>query len=210
MDEPTVEDTIAILKGIRDKYEAHHRVSITDEAIESAAKLSDRYITDRFLPDKAIDLIDEAASRVRIKAHTAPPDLKDREMLLEQIKQEKEAAINNQEFEKAAELRDREQQIIVELNDAREAWNHTKGGDGLEVTEDDIAHIVASWTGIPVKKLAQEETEKLLNLEEVLHRRVVGQDDAVKSVSRAVRRARLDLKIRNVLWDHLSSWGQLE
>lgn len=194
VDEPTVEDTVAILKGIRDKYEAHHRVSIRDEAIEAAAKLSDRYITDRFLPDKAIDLIDEAASRVRIQAYTAPPDLKDRETMLEEIRKEKEAAINNQEFEKAAEFRDREQQITVELNEAREAWNQTKGGDGLEVNEDDIAHIVASWTGIPVKKLAQEETEKLLNLEVVLHKRVVGQDDAVKSVSRAVRRARAGLK----------------
>lgn len=194
VDEPTVEETIEILKGIRDKYEAHHRVSITNEALEAAARLSDRYITDRFLPDKAIDLIDESASRVRIKAFTAPPDLKDKEKLLEEIRKEKEAAINNQEFEKAAELRDREQAIYAELTQARETWNQAKGGDNLVVTEDDIAHIVSSWTGVPVKKLAQEESERLLNLEEVLHQRVVGQDDAVKAVSRAVRRARAGLK----------------
>ncbi|MEW6698513.1 MAG: ATP-dependent Clp protease ATP-binding subunit [Bacillota bacterium] len=194
VDEPTVEETLDILKGIRDKYEAHHKVRITDEALEAAAKLSDRYITDRFLPDKAIDLVDESASRVRIKAFTAPPDLKDKEKELEEIRKEKEAAINNQEFEKAAELRDREQTILSELNQARENWNHSKGGDNLVVTEEDIAHIVSSWTGVPVKKLAQEESERLLNLEELLHRRVVGQDDAVKAVSRAVRRARAGLK----------------
>ncbi|SHE82269.1 ATP-dependent Clp protease ATP-binding subunit [Desulforamulus putei] len=194
VDEPTVEETIEILKGIRDKYEAHHKVRITDEALVAAAKLSDRYITDRFLPDKAIDLIDESASRVRIKAFTVPPDLKDKEKLLEEIRKEKEAAINNQEFEKAAELRDREQTILAELNQARENWNQSKGGDNLVVTEEDIAHIVSSWTGVPVKKLAQEESERLLNLEEVLHRRVVGQNDAVKAVSRAVRRARAGLK----------------
>lgn len=194
VDEPTVQETLDILKGIRDKYEAHHKVRITDEALEAAAKLSDRYITDRFLPDKAIDLVDESASRVRIKAFTAPPDLKDKEKELEEIRKEKEAAINNQEFEKAAELRDREQTILTELNQARETWNHSKGGDNLVVTEEDIAHIVSSWTGVPVKKLAQEESERLLNLEELLHQRVVGQDDAVKAVSRAVRRARAGLK----------------
>ena len=194
VDEPTVEETLEILKGIRDKYEAHHKVRITDEALDAAAKLSDRYITDRYLPDKAIDLVDESASRVRIKAFTAPPDLKDKEKVLEEIRKEKEAAINNQEFEKAAELRDREQTILGELNQARENWNHAKGGDNLVVTEEDIAHIVASWTGVPVKKLAQEESERLLNLEAVLHQRVVGQNDAVKAVSRAVRRARAGLK----------------
>lgn len=194
VDEPTVEETLEILKGIRDKYEAHHRVSITDEALEAAAKLSDRYISDRFLPDKAIDLIDESASRVRIKAFTAPPDLKDKEKILEEIRKEKEAAINNQEFEKAAQLRDREQAVVAEISEARENWNQTKSGDNLVVTEEDIAHIVSSWTGVPVKKLAQEESERLLNLEDVLHQRVVGQDDAVKAVSRAVRRARAGLK----------------
>ncbi|GAB6158602.1 ATP-dependent protease ATP-binding subunit ClpC [Desulfotomaculum varum] len=194
VDEPTVEETIEILKGIRDKYEAHHKVRITDEALTAAAKLSDRYITDRFLPDKAIDLIDEAASRVRIKAFTMPPDLKDKEKLLEEIRKEKEAAINNQEFEKAAELRDREHAILAELNQAKENWNQSKSGDNLVVSEEDIAHIVASWTGVPVKKLAQEESERLLNLEEVLHQRVVGQNEAVKAVARAVRRARAGLK----------------
>ncbi len=194
VDEPTVEETIEILKGVRDKYEAHHRVNITDVALEAAAKLSDRYITDRFLPDKAIDLIDEAASRVRIKAFTAPPDLKDREKMLEEIRKEKEAAINNQEYEKAAELRDKEQAILSELSQVRDNWNQTKGGDNLVVTEEDIAHIVASWTGVPVKKMAQEESERLLQLEEILHKRVVGQNDAVQAVSRAVRRARAGLK----------------
>ncbi|CCO07762.1 ATP-dependent Clp protease ATP-binding subunit [Desulforamulus hydrothermalis] len=194
VDEPTVEETVEILKGIRDKYEAHHKVRITDEALTAAAKLSDRYITDRFLPDKAIDLIDEAASRVRIKALTMPPDLKDKEKLLEEIRKEKEAAINNQEFEKAAELRDREHAILAELNQAKENWHQSKSGDNLVVSEEDIAHIVASWTGVPVKKLAQEESERLLNLEEVLHRRVVGQNEAVKAVARAVRRARAGLK----------------
>lgn len=194
VDEPTIEDAIAILRGIRDKYEAHHRVNITDEALEAAARLSDRYITDRFLPDKAIDLIDEAASRVRIQAFTAPPDLKDKEKLLEEIRLEKESAINNQEFEKAAELRDKEKEMTEEFSRICEAWNQTKGTDGLMVTEEDVAHIVSSWTGVPVKKLAQEESERLLNLEEVLHKRVVGQDDAVHAVSRAVRRARAGLK----------------
>lgn len=194
VDEPTVEETLEILKGLRDKYEAHHRVSITDEALMAAAKLSDRYISDRFLPDKAIDLVDEAASRVRIKAFTAPPDLKDKEKDLDEIRKEKEAAINNQEFEKAAQLRDREQAVLAEINQARDNWNQTKSGDKLMVTEEDIAHIVASWTGVPVKKVAQEESERLLNLEEVLHQRVVGQNDAVKAVSRAVRRARAGLK----------------
>ncbi|MEG6523930.1 ATP-dependent Clp protease ATP-binding subunit [Desulfotomaculum sp. 1211_IL3151] len=194
VDEPTVDETLQILKGIRDKYEAHHRVSITDEALEAAAKLSDRYITDRFLPDKAIDLIDESASRVRIKAFTAPPDLKDKEKSLEEIRKEKESAINSQEFEKAAELRDREQTLLTEINQARDNWNQTKGGDNLVVTEEDVAHIVSSWTGIPVQKMAQEESERLLKLEEILHQRVIGQDDAVKAVSRAVRRARAGLK----------------
>ena len=194
VDEPTVEETIQILKGIRDKYEAHHRVNITNEALEAAARLSDRYITDRFLPDKAIDLIDESASRVRIKAFTTPPDLKDKEKLLVEVRKEKEAAINNQEFEKAAELRDREQKLTLQLNQARESWNQAKGGDGLIVSEEDIAHIVAAWTGVPVKKLAQEESQRLLNLEEALHQRVIGQDEAVKAVARAVRRARAGLK----------------
>ncbi|MDI6709781.1 MAG: ATP-dependent Clp protease ATP-binding subunit [Thermoanaerobacterales bacterium] len=194
VEEPTVEETIAILRGLRDKYEAHHRVRITDEALEAAGRLSDRYITDRFLPDKAIDLIDEAASRVRLQAFTAPPDLKELENRLEELRQEKEAAVAAQEFEKAAQLRDQEQQLRSQLDSSREAWRQQKGGDELVVADQDIAHIVSSWTGIPVKKLAEEESERLLKLEEILHQRVVGQDDAVAAVARAVRRARAGLK----------------
>ncbi|MFZ5634564.1 MAG: ATP-dependent Clp protease ATP-binding subunit [Bacillota bacterium] len=194
VEEPTVEETVEILKGLRDKYEAHHRVRITDEALTAAARLSDRYITDRFLPDKAIDLIDEASSRVRLKAYTAPPDVKSIEKQLEDVRKEKEAAINNQEFEKAAQLRDREQGLKKELDSTRESWKQQQGGQELTVNEEDIAQIVSTWTGIPVKKLAEEETERLLKMEEVLHRRVVAQDEAVKAVSRAVRRARAGLK----------------
>jgi len=194
VEEPTVEETIEILKGLRDRYEAHHRVRTTDGALEAAARLSDRYITDRFLPDKAIDLVDEAGSRVRLQAFTAPPDLKELENKLEELQKEKEAAVNNQEFEKAAELRDKEKQLKEELESQRRAWKQERGEDELVVDEDEIAHIVSSWTGIPVKKLAQEESERLLNMEEVLHQRVVGQDEAVKAVSRAIRRARAGLK----------------
>ncbi len=192
--EPTVEETVEILRGLRDKYEAHHRVRITDEALEAAARLSSRYITDRFLPDKAIDLIDEAGSRVRLQAFTPPPDLKAKENKLEQLQKEKEAAINGQEFEKAAELRDQEQKLRAELESLKDSWKQQKGGEDLVVDEDDIAHITASWTGIPVKKLAEEESERLLKLEETLHQRVVGQDEAIQAVARAVRRARAGLK----------------
>ena len=194
VEEPTVEETIAILRGLRDKYEAHHRVRITDEALKSAARLADRYITDRFLPDKAIDLIDEASSRVRLQAFTAPPHIKEMEKRLEEITKEKEAAVNNQEFEKAAQLRDQEQQLKRELEGIREAWRTQKTGEELVVGEEDIAQIVSSWTGIPVKRLAEEESERLMRLEEALHKRVVGQDEAVAAVSRAVRRARAGLK----------------
>jgi len=194
VNEPTVEETIAILKGLRDKYEAHHRVRITDEALVAAARLSDRYITDRYLPDKAIDLVDEASSRVRLQAFTAPPDLKELEERLEEIQKEKEAAVAAQEFEKAAQLRDQERQLKEKLAQSREAWRQQKGGDELVVTEEDIAHIVSSWTGIPVKKLAEDESERLLKMEEILHKRVVGQDEAVRAVARAIRRARAGLK----------------
>ncbi len=194
VEEPTVEETIAILRGLRDKYEAHHRVRITDEALVAAARLADRYITDRFLPDKAIDLVDEASSRVRLQAFTAPPQIKEMEKRLEEISKEKEAAVNNQEFEKAAQLRDQEQQLKKELEATREAWKAQKTGEELVVTEEDIAQIVSSWTGIPVKKLAEEESERLMRLEEILHERVVGQDEAVEAVARAVRRARAGLK----------------
>jgi len=192
--EPSVEETIQILRGLRDKYEAHHRVRITDAALEAAAKISSRYITDRFLPDKAIDLVDEAGSKVRLQAFTAPPDLKELEKKLEVLQKEKEAAVNGQEFEKAAEIRDHEKKIRDELDRLRKSWNHQKGGAELVVDEDVIAQIAASWTGIPVKKLAEEESERLLKMEEVLHQRVIAQDEAIQAVSRAVRRARAGLK----------------
>ncbi len=192
--EPTIEESIEILKGLRDRYEAHHRVKITDSALKAAVKLSSRYITDRYLPDKAIDLMDEAASRVRLKAYTAPPDVKELEEKIEVLKKEKEAAVVNQEFEKAASLRDEEQKLQEELARIKENWVQRKELDQSIVTEDDIADIVSSWTGIPVNKLQEEESERLLHLEETLHQRVIGQDDAVKAVSRAVRRARAGLK----------------
>ncbi|NPV26961.1 MAG: ATP-dependent Clp protease ATP-binding subunit [Firmicutes bacterium] len=194
VDEPTPEEAEAILYGLRDRYEAHHKVKITDQAIKAAVKLSDRYITDRFLPDKAIDLIDEASSRVRLRAYTAPPDVKDLEAKLEEIKKEKEAAVLAQEFEKAAEFRDQEQKVKEQLAQQRAAWQDEQRKAEALVTEEDIAHIVSSWTGIPVRKLAEEETERLIKMEEILHRRVIGQDEAIKAVARAVRRARAGLK----------------
>ena len=194
VDEPTVEETIAILKGLRDKYEAHHRVEITDQALEAAARLSDRYVTDRFLPDKAIDVIDEAASRVRLRSFITPPDLKELEARLEEVVKEKEAAVQSQEFEKAARLRDQEQKIRSELEREKSEWQQKKVTAKATVTDEDVAQVVSSWTGIPVKKLAAEETQRLLNLEEELHRRVVGQDEAVRAVAKAIRRARAGLK----------------
>jgi ATP-dependent Clp protease ATP-binding subunit ClpC len=194
VEEPSVEETIQILTGIRDKYEAHHRVRIIDEALKAAAKLSDRYITDRFLPDKAIDLIDEAASRVRMQAYTATPDMKDLENKLDEVKSEKEAAVNNQEFEKAAKLRDQEREIQKQLDSQRSQWKQQQGNENLVVDEEQIGHIVSSWTGIPVKKLAQNESERLLKLEEILHQRVIGQEEAVQAVAKAVRRTRAGLK----------------
>jgi len=194
VDEPTAEETIQILSGLRDKYEAHHRVKISDEAIEQAVRLSDRYITERFLPDKAIDLIDEAASKVRLKSFTMPPNLKELEDNLEEIRKEKDASVQSQEFEKAASLRDKEQQLKEELELTKNEWKEHQGKTDLEVTVEDIAHIVASWTGIPVTKLAEEETDRLIKMEEILHQRVIGQEEAVKSISRAVRRARAGLK----------------
>ncbi len=193
--EPTREESLAILKGLRDRYEAHHKVKITDEALEAAVNLSDRYISDRFLPDKAIDLIDEAASRVRIRNYTAPPDLKEMEEKLESLRSEKEAAVRNQEFELAAKLRDQEHKFREELEELKKEWEQKIGTSDLAmVTDDDVAYIVSSWTGIPVKKLAEEESERLMKLEEILHRRVIGQDEAVHSVARAIRRARAGLK----------------
>ncbi|MBM7869571.1 ATP-dependent Clp protease ATP-binding subunit ClpC [Clostridium pascui] len=192
--EPSKEEAILILKGLRDKYEAHHRVKITDDAILAAVNLSDRYITDRFLPDKAIDLIDEAASKVRIENMVAPPDVKKMEEELETITQEKEDAIRVQDFEKAAQLRDREKEIKEKLDNIKTDWKTQKQASTLTVGEDQIAAVVSKWTNIPAERLTQKESEKLLKLEEILHNRVIGQSEAVKSVARAVRRARVGLK----------------
>jgi len=197
VEQPTVEETLKILKGIRDKYEAHHSVKITDEALRAAAELSDRYITDRFLPDKAIDLIDEASSRVRLKSFTAPPDLKKLEEELAKLSKEKEDSIRLQEFEKAARIRDQESRLREELQKARTNWQKNNQTKTDTVTEEDIAEVISSWTGIPVSRLTQEESERLMKLEEILHKRVVGQDEAVKAVARAIRRGRVGLKDPN-------------
>ena len=193
--EPTVEETIQILEGIRDKYEAHHGVKITDEAIKAAAKLSERYITDRFLPDKAIDLIDEAASKKKLSTLVAPDGVKELEEKLEKLSNDKQEAITAQDFEKAAELRDAEAKIKEDIEKAKGEWKEeTTTSHNLCVTEDDIADIISSWTKIPVQKVAQEESEKLKNLEAILHERVIGQDEAVTAVAKAIRRGRAGLK----------------
>jgi ATP-dependent Clp protease ATP-binding subunit ClpC len=192
--EPTAEETVGILKGLRDKYESHHRVKITDKAISAAAMLSDRYISDRFLPDKAIDLIDEAASKVRIKTITAPPELKELEEKIEGLKKEKEESISHQEFEKAAGLRDEEQKLKQQLDSIKGNWEKNTQQVTAVVDEEHIAAIVSDWTGIPVTRLAEEETDRLLKMEDVLHQRVIGQDEAVKAVAKAIRRARVGLK----------------
>ena len=194
VNEPTQEDAIEILKGIRDKYEAHHNVEISDEAIEAAVKLSSRYITDRFLPDKAIDLIDEAASRVRLQTYTAPPDVKALEEEIERLGKEKEAAVMAQEYEKAAQYRDQEKEKREELQKLTDEWKNQTSTKTNVVTEEEIAGIVSNWTGVPVTKLREEDTQRLLRMEEILHQRVIGQDEAVKAVSRAVRRAQSGLK----------------
>ena len=193
--EPSKEESIEILKGLRDRYEAHHKVKITDEAVEAAVRLGDRYISDRFLPDKAIDLIDEAASRVRIRNYTAPPDLKEVEDKLTSLRTEKEASIRNQEFEKAAKLRDDEHKLKEERDEQKKEWEKQVGASDMsQVGEEDVAYIVSSWTGVPVKRLAEEESTRLMHLEETLHKRVIGQDEAVHAVARAVRRGRAGLK----------------
>ena len=191
--EPSEEDALEILKGLRDRYEAFHKAKITDEALEAAVSLSSRYITDRFLPDKAIDVVDEAASKVRMKVFSAAPDVKALETQLADVKKEKEAAVTAQEFEKAAEMRDEEKRIEKEINDKKKAAKENSDAK-LVVTDEDIASVVAQWTGIPVSKIAHEESESLLHLEEELHKRVIGQDEAVVAVSKAVRRARAGLK----------------
>lgn len=194
VDEPSVEETILILKGLRDRYEAHHRVTITDEAIEASATLSDRYITDRFLPDKAIDLIDEAGSKVRLRSYTIPPNLKELEQKLADVRKEKDAAVQSQEFEKAASLRDTEQRYREELEKTKNEWKEKQGQMDSEVTVEDIASVVSIWTGVPVAKLTKDESKRLLDMEEILHERVIGQEEAVKAISTAIRRARSGLK----------------
>ena len=192
--EPSVAETIEILRGLRDRYEAHHRVSMTDAALVAAAELAHRYISDRFLPDKAIDLIDEAGSKMRIKMMTAPPGVREVDERLKQVRQEKEAAIEAQEFEKAAALRDKEKQVIAERRAMEEEWRSPETQRLVEVTEREIADVVSMWTGIPVASLTEEETEKLLRMETSIHERIVGQDEAVTAVSKAIRRTRAGLK----------------
>ncbi len=192
--EPTPEEALAILKGLRDRYEAHHKVKITDEALQAAVSLSDRYISDRFLPDKAIDLMDEAASRVRLHSFTAPPDVKEQEDRLKALQNEKKEAIAHQDFEKAASLRDEERKLRQDIAQKRAAWEERKNNSHDVVTEEDIAQIVASWTGVPVKKMTEDESQRLLHMEDLLHKRVVGQDEAISAVSRALRRARAGLQ----------------
>jgi len=194
VDEPSVDETVAILHGLRDRYESHHRVTITDEAINEAARLSDRYVADRFLPDKAIDLIDEAASRARLDSYVTPAEIEQLEERLAEISKEKEAAAAAQEFEKAARLRDDEAKLREEIDASRKSWRERTEANAISVSAEDIARIVSSWTGIPVSRLAMEETERLLKLEEILHERVIGQDEAVGAVARAIRRARSGLK----------------
>src|SRR5579872_2870142 len=195
--EPSVEETIEILKGLRDRYEAHHRVKISDEALDAAARLSDRYITDRFLPDKAVDLMDEAASRVRLQSTSLPPEIREVENEIRKVRTEKEAVIKAQEFEKAAQIRDREEKLRSKKQLMEEEWRekrNVKGSTTNTVGPEEIAHIVSTWTRIPVSKLKEEETMKLLNMEEALHKRIVGQDEAIKVITRAIRRARAGLK----------------
>lgn len=194
VDPPTVEETIEILKGLRDKYEAHHRVKFTDEALIAAVKLSDRYITGRFLPDKAIDLIDEAGAKARLSVLTMPPELKELEEQVENIRKEKEAAIKGQDFERAAKLRDQERDLKRQLEEKKKQWERQKVEEQPVVTPEDIAVIVSKWTGIPLTKLEETESEKLLRIEEELKRRVVGQDEAIQAISRAIRRSRAGLK----------------
>lgn len=195
--EPTEEETVEILKGLRDKYEAHHKVKISDEAIETAVKMSSRYIADRFLPDKAIDLIDEAASRVRLKAFTAPPNLKSMEQEIKRLEQEKASAVKSQDFEAAAKIRDNEKELQTLLDEEKEKWKNLSGKEIKEVSTEDIANVVSSWSGIPVTQLTKEESERLLNMEKILHERIVGQDKAVSAVAKAIRRGRVGIKNPN-------------
>ena len=192
--EPTREEAVAILFGLRDRYEAHHKARITDAAIRAAVELSGRYISDRFLPDKAIDLMDEAASRVRLRAYNTPPDVKELRERIESLRKEKEEAVNNQNYERAAALRDEEQRLAAQIAGIEADWERERDNEESIVTENDIADVVNAWTGIPVRQLTEDESEKLLHLEDALHRRVIGQEEAVSAVSRAIRRARAGLK----------------
>src|SRR6202042_2003789 len=194
--EPTVEETIEILKGLRDRYEAHHKVQISDEALAAAAKLGDRYITDRFLPDKAVDLIDEASSRVRLQATLPPPAIREADAALRRLIAEKETVVKNQEFDKAATIRDREEKLRLEKANLEQEWRDRKSASDriLRVTAENVPEIVAAWTKIPVSRLAQAETEKLLKMGELLHKRVVGQEEAINVLTRAIRRSRAGLK----------------
>ncbi|MDA1129182.1 MAG: ATP-dependent Clp protease ATP-binding subunit [Chloroflexi bacterium] len=194
VEEPSGDDTVSILMGIRSKYEDHHKVDITDEAIRSAALLAQRYIPDRFLPDKAIDLIDEAGSRVRLRGSVTPASVKDAMQVLEQVRKEKDEAIASQQYEAAAELRDRELRQNENLDTLEKEWHEVQNKERRVVTEDDIAEVVSMWTGIPVTRLAEEETERLIHMEEELHKRIIGQDEAIISVAKSVRRARAGLK----------------
>jgi len=191
---PSVEDTIEIIHGLRDKYEAHHRVKFSDEAVIAAARLSNQYITDRFLPDKAIDVIDEAGSRARLKSTTRPPDLKEVELEIEDVTKEKEEAIESQEFEKAASLRDKERQLKDKLEEEQRKWETTRENISHAVTEEDIAYIASKWTGVPILKLEESESERLLNMRDEIHKRIVGQDPAIEALTHAIQRSRAGVK----------------
>ncbi|MCX5667475.1 MAG: ATP-dependent Clp protease ATP-binding subunit, partial [Candidatus Omnitrophica bacterium] len=191
---PTVDETIEILKGLRDKYEAHHRVKFTDDAIEAAAKFSDRYITGRYLPDKAIDLIDEAGARARLSIMTAPPDVKHVEEKMEAVKKEKEQSVKGQDFEKAAKFRDEERKLKEDLAGIKKEWKESRGKIEPEVSDEDIAYIVSKWTGIPIVRLEEKEQTKFLKMEEGLHKRVIGQDESISVIAHAVRRSRAGIK----------------
>jgi ATP-dependent Clp protease ATP-binding subunit ClpC len=194
VEEPTIDQTVEILRGLRDRYEQHHKVQITDEALQAAADLADRYIADRFLPDKAIDLIDEAASRMRIKSMTSPPANREFEEEIEGVRREKEAAIEAQEFEKAAALRDQERKLAGKKRELEEEWESGEVSERPAIGEEEIADIVSMWTGIPVFKLTEAETQKLMRMEDELHKRVIGQHPAVEVISKAIRRSRAGLK----------------
>lgn len=197
VDAPTVAQTIEIIKGLRDKYEAHHRVKFSDEAIVAAAKLANQYISDRFLPDKAVDVIDEAGSRARLQITTRPPELKDIELDIEGVTQEKETAIRQQEYEKAANLRDQERTLIAKLEEQKREWERKRDSSEMVISEEDVAHIVSKWTGIPLTKLEEKESERLLRMRDELHDSVVGQDEAIDAIARAIQRSRAGLRDQN-------------